>query len=58
MSKVREDVIFCRFKAENIVLIYEEKGPITTRLLSLQGDYFELDSCYRYHEVRILLSWA
>jgi hypothetical protein len=25
MSKVREDVIFYRFKAENIVSIFEEK---------------------------------
>jgi hypothetical protein len=35
MSKVREDVIFYRFKAENIASIFEEKSPVTTRLLRL-----------------------
>jgi hypothetical protein len=35
MSKVREDVIFCHFKAKNIVSIFEEKNPVPTRLLRL-----------------------
>jgi len=33
--KGREDVIFCRFKAENIASIFEEKNPVSTRLLRL-----------------------